>query len=251
MTKSLKAPLIGISTYGRNGVSAFSLAATYVDAVRAAGGMPVLLPPGEPNPAEVLERIDGLILSGGGDIDPSAYQGSSHPSIYNIDSERDEFEFTLARLCLEKDVPFLGICRGMEVAIVACGGTLVTHVPDEYGMQVQHRLVPAPGHLYPARHSVRILPTSRLGGIVGKTEIEVVSWHHQSVRNLAPGWRVVAESVGDYVIEAVEHQHCSFAVAVQWHPELSPEDISHQRIFQALVKAAGTRKVVRIQDAIA
>ncbi len=251
MSKLRQAPLIGISTYGRNGVAAFSLAATYVDAVRAAGGMPVMLPPGEPNPGEVLERIDGLILSGGGDIDPNAYQGSDHASIYNVDTERDEFELTLARLCLEKDVPFLGICRGMEIAIVACGGTLVSHVPDEYGLKVQHRLVPAPGHLYPAQHPVRIVPTSRLGGIVGKTEIGVVSWHHQAVRNLAPGWRVVAESVEDQVIEAVEHQHCSFAIGVQWHPELSPEDVSHQRIFQALVKAAGTRKVVPIQEAIA
>jgi putative glutamine amidotransferase len=251
MTKPRQAPLIGISTYGRNGVAAFSLAATYVDAVRAAGGIPVLLPPGEPDAETLLDRVDGLILSGGGDIDPRAYHGASHSSIYNIDTERDEFEFTLARLCLENDLPFLGICRGMEIAIVACGGTLVTHVPDEYGTTVQHRLVPAAGHLYPAKHSVRLLSNSQLGGIVGKTEIEVVSWHHQAVRNLAPGWRVVAESVEDQVIEAVEHQQCSFAIAVQWHPELSPEDVSHQRIFQALVKAASSRKVIPIQDAIA
>lgn len=251
MTKPLKAPLIGITTYGRNGVAAFSLAATYIDAVRAAGGVPVMLPPGEPDPAAILERLDGLILSGGGDINPAIYNGSSHPTIYSVDSERDEFELTLAHLALDRDLPVLGICRGMELLIVACGGTLVTHVPDEYGMKVNHRLVPAPGHLYPAQHGVKIQPGSRLADAIGTTELVVVSWHHQAVRTIPPGWRVVAQSVDDRVIEAVEHQQCSWAIAVQWHPELSPDDVFHQRIFQSLVNAARNRKQFPFKEAIA
>lgn len=251
MTQSLKAPLVGITTSGRNGATAFSLMATYVDAVRAAGGVPVMLPPGEPDPEAILDRLDGLILSGGGDINPALYNGTAHEFTYNIDRERDESELALAHLALDRDLPVLGICRGMELLVVACGGTLVPHLPDEYGTKVNHRLNPSPGLLYPSQHYVRITPGSRLAGIVGNAELAVVSWHHQAVRTIPPGWRVVAHSVEDNAIEAVEHQHCGFAIAVQWHPELSPGDTSHQRIFQSLVAAARQRSQLPFQEAIA
>lgn len=124
MIKQFKAPVIGITTHGRNDSSAHTLASTHTDAVRAAGGVPVLLPPGEPDSAALLERADAFILSGGGDIDPAACTGSPHPAIYGADPERDRFELTLAQQALNADMPVLGICRGLQVLILACGGNL-------------------------------------------------------------------------------------------------------------------------------
>lgn len=238
MTKQLKAPLIGITTYGQNEASAYTLPSSYTDAVRAAGGVPILLPPGEPNATAILERLDAIIFSGGGDIDPAAYSGAQHPTIYSVDTERDRFELTLAQQALKIDIPILGICRGLQVLVVACGGTLITHLPDEYGTTLKHRLDLSPTQRYPIHHSVQILPGSRLATITGKTELDVVSWHHQAARSLPPGWRVVAHATEDGVIEAIEHQNCFWALAVQWHPELSADDIAHERLFRALVDAA-------------
>ncbi len=238
MTKQLKAPLIGITTYGRNEASAYTLPSSYTDAVRAAGGVPILLPPGEPDAAALLERVDAVVFSGGGDIDPAAYSGSQHPTIYCVDAERDRFELALAQQALKADIPILGICRGLQVLVVACGGNLVTHVPDEYGTALKHRLDLSPTQRYPIHHAVQIVPGSRLAGIVGNTEVDVVSWHHQAARSLPPGWRVVAQAAEDGVIEAIEHQNCFWAIAVQWHPELSARDVAHERLFRGLVDAA-------------
>jgi putative glutamine amidotransferase len=126
-------PLIGITTSGQRLTGNFSLPAVYADAVRQAGGRVILLPPGEVDPKFILDLVDGLVFCGGGDIDPATYNGSPHPSIYNVDSERDAFEITLARQVLATDIPVLGICRGLEVLVIASGGDLVPHLPDEFG----------------------------------------------------------------------------------------------------------------------
>jgi putative glutamine amidotransferase len=244
MTKKLKAPRIGITTYGRKEPFPFSLPSVYVDAVRAAGGVPVLLPPGETDPAMLLEPLDGLILPGGGDIDPTWYKGFSHPAIYSVDLERDAFELELARFALDNRMPLLGICRGLQILIVVCGGTLIPHVPDEYvGI---HRLDSEPGQRHPTEHIIQIASEeSRLAKITKKTKFRVVSWHHQAVRTVPSGWRVVAYSLEDGLIEAAEHQHHPWAIGLQWHPELSPNDPEHQRIFQAFVEAADARNGLR------
>jgi putative glutamine amidotransferase len=126
-------PLIGITTYGRDENKRFHLPAAYVDAVRRAGGLPILIPPGEPDLDQLLPLLDGIILPGGGDVEPALYQGKKHETIYNLDPERDNSEIELARKLIDQDLPLLGICRGLQVINVALGGTLIEHLPDEVG----------------------------------------------------------------------------------------------------------------------
>ncbi|MBD2209782.1 gamma-glutamyl-gamma-aminobutyrate hydrolase family protein [Calothrix sp. FACHB-156] len=242
MSRKLKNALIGITTYGRKDALPFSLPSAYIDAVRAAGGTPILLPPGETEPARLLEPLDGLIISGGGDINPVWYNGSDHPSIYSVDGDRDVFELQLAKFALEHHLPVFGICRGLQILIVASGGTLIPHLPEVYGTSVLHRLDPEPGRRLSTEHMVKISAESRLADCVQNTHISVVSWHHQAVHQVPPGWRVVAHALEDEVIEAVEHEDHPWAIGVQWHPELSVNDPNHQRIFQAFIQATYTKQ---------
>jgi putative glutamine amidotransferase len=229
-------PVIGITTYSRSEAGEFYLPGAYVDAVQLAGGVPVLLPPNQPAPKRILDVVDGLIFSGGGDIDPELYGGAHHPTIYLVDAERDSFERELAEQALLKSVPTLGICRGMQMLSVITGATLVTHVPEVYGETVAHRL----DHpRRPISHDVQIKPESRLAQMLGETDISVVSWHHQAVKAIPDCWQIAA-CAADGLVEALEHRQHPWMIAVQWHPELSPEDPVHQRLFQALVKAAST-----------
>ncbi|MDZ8227624.1 gamma-glutamyl-gamma-aminobutyrate hydrolase family protein [Nostoc sp. ChiVER01] len=241
MSRKSRKPLIGITTYGRLAPLPFSLPSEYIDAVRASGGIPILLPPGEVEQAQLLDSLDGLIISGGGDIDPACYNGFVHPTIYSVDRERDAFELQLGKFALERHLPILGICRGLQILIVACGGTLIPHIPDVYGTSALHRLEPEPGRRLPTEHLVRIDVESLLADCLQNSHISVVSWHHQAVDKVPPGWRVVAHAWDDGVIEAVEHEQHPWAIGVQWHPELSILNHSHQRLFQALVQAAHTQ----------
>ncbi len=234
------APLIGISSYPREGeLSSFSLPAWYVDAVRAAGGTPLILPPGEPAPQRLLDALDGLILSGGGDLDPREYQGDGHETIYMVDAERDAFELALARAALRRrDLPLLFICRGMQVLNVVCGGTLHAHIPDRFDGSVAHRLPPR----QPTRHPIRIEAQSALGSILQATSAQACSWHHQSIDRLGADLRPTAWAE-DGVIEAAEHTVHPWCIAVQWHPEMQADEEPHGRIFAALVARAKERVV--------
>ncbi len=237
MTLPVQPPLIGITTPSQRDTRLFCLRSEYVDAVRLAGGVPVLLTPGEPEEcAAILERLDGLVFTGGGDLDPAIYNGASHPTIYSVDQGRDRFELTLAQTALNTDIPVLGICRGLEVLVVASGGDLVAHVPDEFGALVEHRAEQA----YPSEHRVQIAPESYLAKVIRATDVTVVSWHHQAARTAPPKWTVTAHAA-DGVIEALEHEQHPWAIALQWHPELSINDPLQQRIFRALVAAASRK----------
>jgi putative glutamine amidotransferase len=217
LESSVVRPLIGISSYGRAGErQTFSIPCEYVDVVRTAGGVPMILPPVECEAPEGLDAVAGLILPGGGDVDPAHYGGGHHEALYGISEERDRFELALARAALERrDLPILCVCRGMQLLNVALGGDLVLHLPDVYGDRVAHR---APA-LKPTQHHVRIDPDSRLARILGQTECTVQSIHHQAVGRLGNGLRAVAWAE-DGVIEAVESDDHPFVIAVQWHPEL-------------------------------
>ena len=231
--------VIGISTYARGGdPRAFSLPCGYVDGVRAAGAVPVLLPPGESAPDRLLDLVDGLILAGGGDISPGAYGGEPHESVYAVCDERDAFELTLARAALaRRDRPLLSICRGMQVLNVVCGGTLHEHIPDAFGDAVAHRLPPR----VPVRHPVTVAADSHLAGVLGATRIEACSWHHQSVDRVGEHLRPVAWAE-DGVVEALEHVVHPWCVAVQWHPEMQLDDPLQRRVFQAFVAAVDGRR---------
>ena len=229
-------PLIGITTSSQMLAGSFCLSRLYVEAVRSAGGIPVLIPGGEPDSSTILSRLDGLILSGGGDIDPEIYNGKSHVTIYNVDRERDRSEISLAQLILSTNIPVLGICRGLEVLVVATGGSLIPHLPDEVGEVVIHRAHQSSS----IEHSVKIAANSRLAEIVGATELNVFSWHHQAASIVPQEWNVTAQAA-DGVIEALEHKHHPWAIALQWHPELAIHDTLQQRIFQAFIHATSTK----------
>ncbi len=236
-------PIIGITTYGRNEHHEFSSQTAYTDAVRFAGGIPVLLTPGELYTEQLITFLDGLILSGGGDIEPHLYRGNMHPMVYNVDEERDVFELKLSKLALTLELPMLGICRGLQVLNVATGGDLVTHVPDRFGTDILHRLEDP---RRPTKHAVQVVAQSRLAQAMGATTIHVPSWHHQSVQAVPHGWQIVAYAP-DGVIEAIEHEHHPWAIAVQWHPEMSADDDPSQAaLFQALVKAAVAYKLNKL-----
>jgi putative glutamine amidotransferase len=224
-------PIIGLTTYARNEAKQFQLPAAYIDALVRAGGAPALLPPVDVDPAAWLDRCDGLILTGGGDIDPATYGGACHPTNYMMDRQRDAIELALVREALRRELPLLAICRGIQVLNVALGGTLIPHIPDAVGEEVPHRLPPRE----PTKHTVEILPDSHLAEILECAACVPVSWHHQAIGRLGAGLRVVARAP-DGIIEAVEMPGKPRLIAVQWHPELSAaEDPIQQRLFDRFV----------------
>ena len=233
-------PLIGISSYGRAGErQTFSVPCEYVDAVRVAGGVPIVLPPVEGETAG-LDVVAGLILPGGGDVDPSHYGGDPHDANYGISQERDRFELALARAAIaRRSMPLLCVCRGMQLLNVALGGDLIAHIPDQFGTSVVHR---AP-QLRAVPHDVRVDPESRLGRVLGETEFAVQSVHHQAVGRLGDGLRAVAWAE-DGVVEAVESDRHAFLIGVQWHPELDAlSNPRPMRLFEELVACAdGNRR---------
>ncbi len=232
-TNNTVLPIIGITTYGRDADNKFSLPSEYVDAVRRAGGIPVLLPPGERALDSLLAQLDGLILAGGGDLDPKHYNSNGHETIYMLDQERDLTELALARYVVSQQMPTLGICRGAQVINVAMGGTLIEHLPDEVGESILHRLPPRE----PASHAIDIDPSSRLAIILQERRIDSASWHHQAIRRIGEGLSVAARA-NDGTIEAAEMVGHPWLVTVQWHPELTAaDDPVQQRLFDAFVEA--------------
>jgi putative glutamine amidotransferase len=233
------APLIGISAYceqARWGVwerPAVLLPRRYADSVAAAGGIPVLLPP-TPGIEDALARLDGLMLSGGGDIDPARYGAEPAPQLRSVREERDAAEFALLDAARSVQLPVLGICRGMQVINVARGGSLHQHLPDVVGHD-GHAAVPGAF----GAHQVRVTPGSRLSEILGRVAdlgISTPTHHHQAVDRLGQGLTVTAWAA-DGTIEAIEADGDPFVVAVQWHPEAGDDP----SVFRALVAAARSR----------
>ena len=205
---------------------------SYSLAVQRAGGVAILLPPDDTvadAPDEVLDLIDGLVLAGGSDVDPGSYGARPHPETKGTWPERDRFELALGHRALERDMPLLGICRGMQMLNVAVGGTLEQHLPESVGHE-DHRHTPGTF----ADHSVRLEEGSLAARVVGDTHSAVKSHHHQGVAELGDGVVVSGRTEGDDVVEAIELPEKSFAVGVLWHPE---ED-ERSRVMGALVEEA-------------
>ena len=226
-------PLIGVTTYHREveGRPRFTLPAAYVDAVREAGGAVVLLAPGESSVADLLPRLDGLVLTGGGDLDP-AFGAPPHPATYFTSPERDGFEVELARAAIAQARPMLAICRGLQILNSAFGGTLHAHLPEAVGREVSHRLSQDEA----TEHGVEIEPASALAEVLGANALDAVpSWHHQCIDRLGEGLRPVARAP-DGVVEAVEVADELPLLAVQWHPELERPGTPGRRLFECLVE---------------
>lgn len=242
-------PIIGITTRPRDVQASAGLSAahtvqrTYTDGVLRAGGIPVLLAPvPDPLVAAMVERIDGLVLSGGGDVDPARYGGTFHEAMYGIDFDRDAFEIEAVRAAAAARVPTLAICRGLQVANVAFGGTLIEDIPTETG-SADHTVI---GHqVFDGHQHVRLDPGCRVARVVDAVDLEVNSIHHQAVRTLAPGMRAVGWA-DDGIIEAIEHEDARWPLlAVQWHPEYlgDADDPASRALFRALVEAAAAHSV--------
>jgi putative glutamine amidotransferase len=234
-------PLIGVCAAVENATfgvwkdePATLLPLSYARAIHGAGGMMAMLPPDRratENPAELLDRIDALVLGGGADIDPENQGIEAHPETIGTNPDRDRFEMALARAALERGIPLLGVCRGMQVLNVACGGTLEQHLPDRLGHE-RHR--PVPGSW--AEHDVRIEPGSLVAQAAGTEHLTVKSHHHQGVDAIPESLAPTAWATDDESVEAIESADGEFVLGVLWHPEEDVED----RVIPALVERAAS-----------
>jgi putative glutamine amidotransferase len=217
---------------------AYLLPRSYVDSVQREGGLALMLPPDETlerEPDDALDLIDGLILAGGADIDPATYGAAPHPETRGTVPERDSFELALARRALERDIPLLGVCRGMQLMNVAKGGTLLQHLPESHGHHEHRR---NPGTFDGADHDVRLSDGSLAARAAGEAVHATKSHHHQGIDRLGEGFEVTGWSVIDELPEAFEAPDRRFALGVQWHPEA--DERSH--LVAALVQEAAAAR---------
>jgi putative glutamine amidotransferase len=233
-------PVIGITTYvtpakwGYWDVEAALVPAAYVQAIEGAGGRPLLVPPSEDGVDETLAALDGLLFSGGSDLDPELYDQEPHDETFGVHLERDRAELVLLEAALARDMPVLAVCRGSQVLNVARGGDLVQHLPDVVGDE-KHKHTPGTF----ADHDVSVEDGTRLAALLGD-RAPVKSHHHQGIGRVGDGLRVAAHAE-DGTIEAVEDPSHRFALGVLWHPEAG-DDL---RLFEELVREAGRYRATR------
>jgi len=234
-------PIIGLTTYnGENkyGHPIVALMAKYVSALSEAGGVPVLIPSGITGESlkALLGKLDGILLTGGGDIAIKRFNGEPHPRVDGVDPDRDAIEFALVQSAAESGKPFLGICRGFQVVNVALGGTLYTDIHDQLPGAIKHDYDSDSQRQFLA-HSIRLEKDTRLAGILGESNLNVNSLHHQGAKTLAPSLQPAAYAP-DGLVEGVELHGHAFGLAVQWHPEWLTDQPATRRLFGAFVEAA-------------
>lgn len=215
----------------------------YPEAITGAGGIPVLLPLGSPDDiVGTVDAVDGLLLSGGGDVDPSRYGQRPSDDVGGIDTVRDDWELALVRRARATSLPVLGICRGCQVLNVAAGGTLIQHLPDVTA--VQHLVVDSRDQI---SHQLSVRPGSHLASVVGDGALDVNTIHHQAVGSLGDGFRIAARAEDD-IVECIEDDG-GRTLGVQWHPEVLGERARQRRLFSWLVAEASAHLVDREVDA--
>jgi len=232
--------VIGITTYAQEAsfgvwrLPAALVPLDYVSAVERAGGRPVLIPPSADGVEEALDAVDGLVFSGGADVDPTHYGADAHPETDSPQTARDAGELALLRSALERDVPVLAICRGFQLLNVVRGGDLVQHLPETVGHDA-HKQVP--GRF--SEHPVEVKEGSRLASLIGARST-VASHHHQAIGRIGDGL-VQTAWAKDGTLEALEDPSRRFAVGVQWHPEAREDQV----LFEGLVREAGAYRAAR------
>lgn len=232
----MRKPVIGIGSDVQPGEGGSEQAfgyLTYVESLRRAGAVPVLIPPQPDNAPDLVASLDGILLAGGADCDPAIYGQEAHPTIQPLDHRRQSNDLALAKLARETGVPALGICLGMQIMNVACGGTLIQDINSHHSTDVQH--ASEPGNR--VRHDVLVEHGTRFAEIVPQRELNVNSSHHQAVRDVAAGLRVIAHAP-DGIVEGIEDPAHPFYLGVQWHPEDMNGDGASAAIFAAFVAAA-------------
>jgi putative glutamine amidotransferase len=229
-------PVVGITLGDGDEPGIHAMREDYIRSVEQAEALPLVLPPVCPGDAPaLLDRVDGVLLSGGADVDPALYGQAPHPRLGRVNRRRDDFELALVREALRRDVPILAICRGHQVLNVATGGTLVQDVPSLVEGEVEHD---GPGPRWRRAHRVEVTSPSRLREILGQDAVSVNSIHHQAVDRIGEDLVVSARCPEDGVVEGLERPRSRFVVAVQWHPESfwnRPD--SFQRLFDAHAEA--------------
>ena len=242
-------PIIGLSCStlvlpGMRGVPRFALVHGYVDGVLAAGGLPLMMPSVAPDTVdEYLDQLDGLVLTGGLDVDPVHYDAEPHARLGQVDTWRDRFELVLARKAYERDLPLLAICRGVQVLNVALGGSLVQDIPSSVDGALRHEQRTLQQDAY--AHSVDVVPGTRMARLAGARRVRVNSYHHQALDRVAEGFVVTARAA-DGVIEAVENPARPYCVGVQWHPERLPQDPLTRSLFAGLIEVARAGRTPRV-----
>jgi len=225
-------PVVGVTLGDGDEPGVHAVREDYVRSVEQSGAVPVVLPPVPPaDVPALLDRLDGILLSGGADVDPAVYGQEPHPRLGRVNRRRDEFELALVREALRRDVAILAICRGHQVLNVATGGTLVQDIASLVQGQVRHD---GKGPRWRCAHRVEVTTPSRLREILGEDALSVNSIHHQAVDRVGDGLVVSARCPEDGVIEGLERPASRFVVAVQWHPEsFWNRPHSFQRLFDA------------------
>jgi len=229
-------PLIGIGSdvVHRNGERDRAFVyTTYIESLKRAGAVPVLIPPQPENAADLVDSLDGILLAGGDDCDPAEYGEEKHPSSETMDPRRQQNDLGLARVARERGIPTLGICLGVQVMNVAAGGSLIQDIDSAMKTEIDHASEPSDRH----RHEVLIESSTRLARILGAQELNVNSSHHQAVGRIAEGLRITAQAP-DGIVEGLEDPSHPFYVGVQWHPEDMPGETSATALFGAFVEAA-------------
>lgn len=231
-------PLIGITTYNTRNKFGRDVAAvqhTYIRAVAQGGGTPVLIPSilDDDVRGALYSRLQGVLFSGGGDVHIKYFDGEDHPQISEVDDLRDTTELSMLRSAVEDGKPILAICRGVQVMNVALGGTLYTHIPDQFDTTIEH----SQDEFTTLIHPVNIDEDSRMAEIFGETLLQVNSLHHQGLKDVASSLRVVGHAP-DGLIEAVELPNHPYAMGVQWHPEWLTDQPATRRLFKSFVDAA-------------
>ena len=245
--ETVNRPVIGICTaltqakWGVWDDQAALLSFNYIAAVQAAGGMAVMIPPDpqlDRDPDQILGLLDGLILAGGSDIDPTSYGAEPHPETQDPVPERDSFEIALAKRAWERDLPVLGICRGMQLINVALGGTLVQHLPDEFGHEDHRRI---PGSFDGSDHDVCLEAGSLAARAAGEEVHVTKSHHHQGIELVGEGLQITGHATIDDLPEAIEAPDRRFVLGVQWHPEADESS----RVVAAFVDEARAYRAAR------
>jgi putative glutamine amidotransferase len=234
----LPTPLIGLTTtrtLSPHGYSTISAVEAYVSALVRAGCSPLLIPVGIPDESlgGLLTPLDGILFTGGGDVHPNRYGSTPHPQVQFVSEDRDQIEIQLVREVVEREVPFFGICRGLQVINVALGGTLYEDLQTQYPGALQHDNDISQARDYRA-HKISVEEGSQLNQLLGLKSCEVNSFHHQGIRDIAPGLSVTAEAP-DGVIEGIELIAHPYGVAVQWHPEWMQDHLAMRALFRSFV----------------